>query len=141
MPVTTRSAAFVYGYEITDESFGVNNQRFCSEQWCVKRARMVNTFSHLSWTISNLIGVYAGGMIPIALPVVAFSMTSMFLCLLCMQKRTKSNVRAAAFAAAAVILCKLIGLSKIAILAGSLVGIAGGILFSKRREEDLDEVA
>ncbi len=136
-----RNAAFLYGFEITDESFGVNHQQFNSGNWSIQKARMVNTFSQLSWTVSNLIGVYAGGMLPIALPVVAFSMTSMFLCLLCMQKRTKSNIRAALFAAAAVVLCKLIGLSQIAILAGSLVGITGGILFSKEREEGLHEVA
>ena len=140
LTIKDKRAAFFYCAQMTDESFGVNHQQFISGNWSVQQARLVNMFSHSCWIVSNMIGVLTGAMLTIALPVVAFSMTSMFLCLLCMQQRTKRNMVAALFAAMAVVIFKSLGLTQVAVLLGSLVGIAAGILLNKKRE-GLHEVA
>ncbi len=140
LSVKDKLAAFFYCAELTDESFGVNHQQFICGDWSVRQAGLVNFFSHLSWIVANMIGVLTGAMLTIALPVVAFSMTSMFLCLLCMQERTRRNMAAALFAAIAVVVFKSIGLAQVAVLLGSLAGISAGLLLNKKRE-DLHEVA
>jgi len=135
-----RGQAVVFGLEITDETFGINYDRFARGDWPVHTARMVNTIAHLCWVLFSMIGVTVGNLLPIPLPVIAFSMTSMFLCLLCMQEHTKETLRAVACAAVIVLLCKLLGLSEISVLLGSIGGVAAGILMPRKRREE-NEVA
>ena len=87
-----RNRIIAFGLEMTDESFGVNFSRFIRGGWLVQNARIVNSAAHVCWIASTMLGVYAGNLIPIALPVIAFSMTSMFICLLCMQEHTRSTL-------------------------------------------------
>ena len=59
-------------------------------------------------------------------------MTSIFLCLLFSQKATKSNIAAALTAVLGVFACKCVGLSGPAILVGALVGVAAGMIVSRK---------
>ena len=123
----------LFGLELTDESFGVNQNRFQQGNWPVKKARAVNTLSHLCWILANMVGVYVGCLVSLPLNVIAFSMTSMFICLLSMQSHNARTICAALTAAAVVIACKLLGLSWVGILLGSLCGIGAGLLVPDKR--------
>ena len=65
-------------------------------------------------------------------------MTSIFLCLLMMQKLDLENVITLGFAVLGVVICKLVGLAGAAILIGALLGVAAGMVahvLRKRRAE------
>lgn len=113
----------LFGATVTDESFGVNYARFAQGGWSVRSALLVNLFSLASWTASNVLGAVLGAVINVPTALASFAMTSLFICLLCMQHLDSENVVAAVAAAAGVIVCKLVGLSGVAILAGALLGV------------------
>ncbi len=121
---------FLFGATVTDESFGVNTEKFEGAAWSGKRALLVNIFSCSSWTLSNCIGVILGSLLNIPLPIAAFAMTSIFICLVCTQKLSKENVVAAVVALLGVFICKAVGLSGPAILLGALAGVLAAFTVS-----------
>ncbi|MDD7369786.1 MAG: AzlC family ABC transporter permease [Berryella intestinalis] len=129
-----RPLSFFFAATITDESFGVNMNRFLAGDWSVERATWVNCFSWSSWTLSCVAGTFIGSALNIPLPIAAFAMTSIFICLMVTQKMTPSNVVAIATAVAGVFLCKLVGLSGPAILLGATFGVVAAIAFDRLRE-------
>lgn len=126
----SKGFAFLYAATVTDESYGVSIEKFRKGDWSVGRALGVNLFSQSSWTISNVIGVFVGSMIAIPVEIAAFAMTSIFICLLIMQKPTPANIVASVFAIIGVYVMKLLGLSGVAILIGAIVGIICAMIFS-----------
>lgn len=128
-----RWLAALFAASVTDESYGVNTQRFAEGNWSVDRALMVNLFSQSSWTISNVIGCAVGAAVDIPVPIAAFAMTSIFICLLVTQKFTSANVVAMVMAMLGVYVCKAVGLTGPAILIGAVVGVACAMAFSLAR--------
>jgi predicted branched-subunit amino acid permease len=59
-------------------------------------------------------------------------MTSIFICLLCMQRFDAPKAAAAGGAVMGVLICKVLGVEGPAILIGALVGVACAMLVSKR---------
>ncbi|HBT96018.1 MAG TPA: branched-chain amino acid ABC transporter permease [Coriobacteriia bacterium] len=132
--------SFLFAATVTDESYGINMQKF--EQagadgggWSVGRATLVNLFSQSSWTLASVVGVLIGNALSIPLAIASFAMTSIFICLLCMQKITPENVVAVLAAVVGVVACKLVGLSGPAILIGAVVGVLGAIIVMWIREK------
>ncbi len=123
--------AFLFAATVTDESYGVNTTCFESGNWTVKRATLVNLFSQSSWALSNVVGVLVGNAIGVPLAIASFAMTSIFICLLCMQKITPANAVAVVLSMAGVFLAKALRLGGAAILLGALLGVAGALVFSR----------
>ena len=130
---------FWFSATVTDESFGINLDRFLKGGWKPQRAQLVNTFSHCSWIASNVVGVLLGSWLVFDTAIASFAMTSIFLCLFLMHRFTKSHLLAAAVSVAVVVVCKLCGLSGLAILLGSLVGVVVGALSFSRLGEGRDD--
>ncbi len=131
----SKKLAFYFAATVTDESFGVNLNRFEAADWSVGRATLVNVFSMSSWTISNVVGTLVGSAIGIPLAIAAFAMTSIFICLLVMQKFNAGNVIAAVTAVIGVYVCKLIGLTGPAILFGALFGVICAFAYSSIKKK------
>lgn len=127
--------AFFFAATVTDESYGVNMSHFQLEDWSVRRALLVNLFSQLMWTASNVVGAFIGNAISVPQAIAAFAMTSIFICLLCTQKFNGANVLAIVVAIVGVIVCKTIGLSDPAILIGALCGVVAALVFSSVRHK------
>ena len=125
--------SFFFAATVTDESFGVNLTQFERGDWNVARATLVNLFSQSSWTASCVVGTFIGNALNIPLPIAAFAMTSIFICLLVIQKLTLTNIVAALGAALGVFIFKLIGLSGPAIFFGALFGVACALIVSRLR--------
>ena len=123
--------SFWFAASVTDESFGVNMSKFLEGGWSVEKATLVNEFSHLSWTVSCVIGVLVGNALGIPLAIAAFAMTSIFICLLVTQKLSVANVVAAVSAMVGVFVCKAVGLTGPAILIGALVGVGCALVYSQ----------
>ena len=128
-----RWLAFLFAATVTDESFGVSIRRFEEGGWTADRALLVNLFSQSSWAASNVVGVLVGSALAIPLPIAAFAMTSIFICLLVTQRLTSANVVAAGCAMVGVLACKLVGLSGPAILVGAVAGVAVALAFATWR--------
>ena len=126
--------AFLFSATVTDESFGVNLQRFEQGGWSVQKATFVNLFSQSSWTASCVVGALIGNAIGIPLAIAAFAMTSIFICLLVTQKLSAANVIAAVAAMVGVFACKVVGLSGPAIFIGAIVGVACAIAYARIAE-------
>ena len=127
---TPKWLAALFAASVTDESYGVNTARFAEGNWSVDRALMVNLFSQSSWTISNIVGCAVGAAVDIPVPIAAFAMTAIFICLLVTQKFTSANLVAVVVAMAGVYLCKALGLTGPAILVGAVAGVVAALAFS-----------
>lgn len=127
--------ATAFAATVTDESFGVNYARFAEGGWTVRQALLVNLFSLTTWTASNVVGALVGAAVSVPAPLASFAMTSLFICLLCMQNLHREGAVAAGTAALAVVACKLAGLSGAAILIGALAGVAAGVALGKGGEK------
>ena len=130
----SRPLSFLFAATVTDESFGVNTNRFLEGGWTVRRATFVNLFSLSSWTLSCVAGTLLGSAIGVPLAIASFAMTSIFICLLVTQKVTCENVIAAVSAMVGVFACKCAGFSGPAILVGAILGVVCAILCARVRE-------
>lgn len=130
----SKRLAFFFSAGVTDESFGVNIQRFRLGDWKVEQGLLVNLFCCISWSVSNVLGVVLGNLIALPTAIGMFAMTSIFICLLCSQPLNATTVLVAVFAALGVIACKLVGLTGPAILIGALIGVAAGLIAMKRQQ-------
>lgn len=128
---TKKRLAFLFAATVTDESYGVNIAKFEEGEWSVGRATMVNLFSQLSWTLACVAGVLLSSVLSVPLALASFAMTSIFICLICMQKFSLANGIAVVAAMAGVVVCKLVGLAGPAILIGALVGAASAFIFTE----------
>lgn len=121
--------AFLFAATVTDESFGVNLAQFANGTWSVRRATLVNLLSETTWALSVTAGVLAGSLVSVPTALASFAMTSIFICLLCMQPVKRVNLVAVVTAALGVVACKAAGLTGPAILVGALAGVACGMVF------------
>jgi 4-azaleucine resistance transporter AzlC len=129
----SKRLSFLFAATVTDESFGVNIERFTrDEDWSVARATAVNLFALISWALANIIGALAGVLFSVPVALASFAMTSIFLCLLFIQAFNRPAIVAAVVAAAGVLLCKLLGFAGPAIFIGALLGIAAAMLVGRR---------
>ena len=119
-----------FGATVTDETFGVSVSNFINGCWTTNEAMLVNVISHMAWIVANVLGALLGSVISIPTALASFAMTSLFICLLVMEKMTKSNLVAMGAAAFAVVVCKLVGLTDPAIFIGSLFGIFVAVMYS-----------
>ena len=124
--------AFLFAATVTDESFGVNYAKFLGGDWSVKDALAVNLYSQTTWMLSCTVGCILGSAVAVPSALASFAMTSLFLCLLCMQPTTAENGIVVAAAVLGVVVCKLVGLSGAAIFLGAVIGIVCGMLFGSR---------
>lgn len=131
--------SFFFAAGVTDESFGVNVQRFEQGGWKVSQALLVNLFSCLSWASANAAGALLGEMVSIPVAVGSFAMTSIFICLLCVQKKNTVNAIVVVFSMVGVIVCKLVGLTGPAIILGAIIGILAGLVYLRKQGGSYDD--
>lgn len=74
-----------FSHEITDETFAINLMKFKEGSWTPKKAMVLNIVSHSTWIISNMVGGVTGSIFNFNDTIINFVLTSMFICLLCMQ--------------------------------------------------------
>lgn len=131
--------SFLFAATVTDESFGVNLERFTNDaSWNVAKATGVNLFSLVSWVIANVLGALLGALLSVPVALASFAMTSIFLCLLFMQTFNRASIVAVIAAVIGVLICKLVGLTGPAIFLGALFGIAAALIVGKGKTAEKD---
>ena len=128
---------FAFGATVTDESFGVNMERYQADpSWNAKKALAVNVCCMLSWATSNAIGCALGPVIDVPTAVLSFAMTGIFICLAVTREMDMATMVVMAGTAVGVIVVKLLGLGSVAVLLGAVVGVLTGLAYrmiSERR--------
>ena len=123
-----RPLATLFAATVTDESFGVNLDRFAADEaWGPERATAVNLMSMLSWAFANALGAAVGPALAIPTTVMSFAMTSIFVCLLVSRSWTVVTAVVVSVSVASVLLLKALGAGSVSVLAGALAGIAAGL--------------
>ncbi|MDE7065762.1 MAG: AzlC family ABC transporter permease [Desulfovibrionaceae bacterium] len=90
----TRLQKFFFGYELTDETFGVHSTAF-QRGWTlvVPTLYACNVTAHASWIGGTVAGVFFGGLIADVKPLgLDYALTAMFLALLVPQCRSRLHV-------------------------------------------------
>ena len=117
--------SFFFAASVTDESFGVNLDRFeHDETWDGATATMVNYLSCSSWAFSNFAGALVGEALDVPTNLAAFAMTAIFVCLLVARDFSPRVTAVVLVAGVSVYLCKMLGLGGASILVGALAGVA-----------------
>ncbi|MDR3053561.1 MAG: AzlC family ABC transporter permease [Coriobacteriales bacterium] len=124
----TRIKALLCAFNVTDESFGVNIARLQAGTWQPRQIMLVNILPQLTWVLANTVGALVGSLLDIPTAIAAFAMTSIFLCLLLMQKGRADYLLAATGSVAGVVACKFVGLDNVAIFVGAVLGVGVGML-------------
>lgn len=125
----TERFKFVFALSMNDENYAVNYLKFATDKkWTPREALMVEHYSLLFWTVSNLIGSLIGSALKIDLTVVHFALTALFLYMIIMQVKSRLTIFvgiiAAALAAFFLVLTKsTLGLV-ISTLIASFIGFA-----------------
>lgn len=130
----SRPLAALFAATVTDESFGVNLERFSTDgSWSAATATAVNLLSMFSWAFANALGALVGPALAIPTAIMSFAMTSIFVCLLVGQRWAARTVVVAVSAAASVVILKMLGAGSLAVLLGALVGVAAGMAWGAVR--------
>ncbi len=130
---TNALLSFFFSATVTDESYALNLMRFTSSdtKWSAYDALLLNLLCMSSWACSNVAGALLGSVLSMPVAIASFAMTSIFICLLLTQKHTKATIVTAVAAVAGTALCRLIGLSSLAIFLGASIGLVCGALLGE----------
>lgn len=121
-----------FAHEITDESFAVNYIQFRKGDWRPSQAITVNITAHLTWIIATTLGAVVGSIIHIDVYLVNFVLTSMFICLFCMQLENKLYVAVGVLAAVVAVVLKGLFGGNVYIILTAVIAATFGYFMEKR---------
>lgn len=124
-----------FGALVTDETFGVNLDRYTSGEWDLRRGMLVNLFCVTTWSVANAVGAALGAVVDLPIDVMSFGMTAIFICLLAGQAWHRTSAVVACTTALALVAGKLLGLGGVAIFVSAIIGVAAGVVFEGHGEE------
>ena len=128
-----RPLAALFAATVTDESFGVNLERFVEDDsWTPARATLVNLLSMFSWALANALGALVGPALAIPTTIMSFAMTSIFVCLLVSRRWSAVTVAVVATSALTVVALKALGLGSLSVLLGAVAGVCAGLVAGAR---------
>lgn len=116
-----------FAYELTDETFALHSARFSKDD--VEKAEVIaiNLTAHLAWISGSWLGAVAGKLVveiePLALD---FVLPAMFIALLVMQIKRRSQVSTAVIAGITSAAFLLLGFSQLHVIIGTLIGATFG---------------
>lgn len=131
---TRRWQRLLFGYELTDETFGVHITAF-QRGWLLSLTTLYscNVTAHVSWVAGTIVGVYCGGLVADVRPLgLDYALTAMFLALLVPQCRSRLHVVTALAAAVLSVGLKLQGAGQWNVIAATMVAASFGAALSLR---------
>ncbi len=119
---------FWYMATVTDETYGISISNFKKGNWSIENAIFLNEFSHASWTIACVFGVFIGSLVNIPLEIASFAMTCMFIYLATTALDSKPAFVAAGVAIVSVVALKSFGIGSASIFFAAIIGVFFGFL-------------
>ena len=116
-----------FAYELTDETFALHSTRFNLGQVEKSEAFIINIVSHITWVLGGWMGVVVGQLLvdvePLALDYV---LPAMFIGLLVMQIKSRTQVWVALLAGTASVAFLLLGFSQLHVIIATIIGATFG---------------
>lgn len=131
---TPRWQRLLFGFELTDETFGVHIAAF-QRGWrfCLSTLYACNVTAQISWVGGTIVGVYCGGLVADVRPLgLDYALTAMFLALLVPQCRSRLHVVTALVAAVLSVGLKLHGAGQWNVIAATMAAASLGAWLSLR---------
>jgi len=117
----------IFAYELTDETFAVHSTRFELEPAKKSEAFAINIVAHITWVLGGWMGVVVGQLLvdvePLALDYV---LPAMFIGLLVMQIKSRTQVWVALLAGTASVAFLLLGFSQLHVIIATIIGATFG---------------
>lgn len=80
---------WLFSVSMNDENYAINYLKFATDKkWEPKDALMVEHYSLISWSVSNMVGGLIGSTVSINLEVVDFALTALFIYMIVVQVRS-----------------------------------------------------
>jgi 4-azaleucine resistance transporter AzlC len=117
-----------FAYEITDETFAIQINRFQNQDTDKLKSFLIHGFSHLSWIIGTILGVSAGNLLDkITWIPFDFALPAMFISLLAGQIKWSRHVLVAIVCGILSIVFYQLGLSPWHVLIATVIGATLGL--------------
>lgn len=132
---------FLFGCEMTDETFGVHITAF-QRGWklCTATLFTCNLTAHASWVLGTVIGVFCGGLVHDVKPLgLDYALTAMFLALLVPQCVSRLHVLVAIVTAILSLSLKLAGMGQWNVVVATVLGATLGVTLLHRNKSALPE--
>ena len=132
---------FLFGCEMTDETFGVHITAF-QRGWklCTATLFTCNLTAHASWVLGTVIGVFCGGLVHDVKPLgLDYALTAMFLALLVPQCVSRLHVLVAIVTAILSLSLKLAGMGQWNVVVATVLGASLGVALLHRNKSALPE--
>ncbi len=128
---TSKRKISLFAAEITDETFAVNISRFRNSGWDIKRGFIVNIASHLTWTVSTIVGAYGGQFIPEGAFGIDYALCAMFIGLLALQFRGVKYVITAVLGGVLALIFSLLLPGNLYVIIASILAAALVVVFRR----------
>lgn len=129
---TRKRTTLALSSTLIEEAYGVTLSKLSGSDpsWTHRDAFALNVATILTWAAAVAVGAAVGGVLDVPTAPAGFTMTALFIFLLMGQLTSHGNLAAAGVAFCAVIVCKLVGLSSVAIPVAAVLGVAAAMAFS-----------
>lgn len=126
---TSKKFLYFFAVSLNDENYAVNYLKFATDkEWTPKDALMVEHYSLLFWTLSNLVGSLIGNVITIDLAIVDYALTALFLYMIMMQIKNKLTILISFFSAVLAIISMTILKSTMGLIVATLIASLAGFI-------------
>lgn len=120
---------WLFAVSMNDENYAVNYLKFATDKkWKPKDSLLVEHYSLLSWSVSNMVGGLIGSTISIDLEVVDFALTALFLYMIVMQVRNHLTLLICLFSAVLAAFFLVVTKSTLGIVIATLIASFVGFL-------------
>ena len=130
----TRLQRFFFGYEMTDETFGVHSTAF-QRGWnlVVPTLYACNVTAHASWVFGSALGAFFGELVTDVKPLgLDYALTAMFLALVIPQCHSRLHVLVGVFALLCSVAFKLAGMAHWNVVTATIVAASLGAFFARK---------
>lgn len=118
---------FIFAISMNDENYAVNYLKFVTDKhWTPKDALMVEHYSLITWSVSNMVGALIGSTVHIDLEIVDFALTALFIYMIVTQLRDHLKVLMALFSAVLAVIFLVITKSTLGIIIATLIASLTG---------------
>lgn len=123
----------LFAVSMNDENYAINYLKFVTDKkWRPKQALLVEHYSLLFWSVSNMVGALIGSALSINLEIVDFALTALFLYMIVMQVRNHLTLIIALLSAVLSVIFLTLLKSTIGIVVATLLASFTGFLIENQ---------
>ena len=123
---------FAFAFSMNDENYAVNYLKFATDKhWKPKQALLVEHYSLIFWTISNIIGSLIGSALTINLKVVDFALTALFIYMAIMQTKSRLIILVSAISGVLTVFFLVLMKSTLGLVVATLIASLTGYFIER----------